>query len=327
MKKAIKENGFLFLIFLTIIVVAGREIIVACNQPKLPEFVHSPTDHWVAPSLYLNSTEGFNRQEIIYGEDLIANTARYFGPKGSVAQMSNGMNCQNCHLQAGTKPWGSNFGGVFSIYPKFNNRSGKTEGIESRVNDCFERSLNGSALDTAGKEMRAMVAYISWLGRDVPHGTRPKGSGIAELPYPDHAADPGEGQRLYAAKCARCHGAEGQGVSDVQNIGYLYPPVWGPKSYNTGAGLFRLSKLAGFIKDNMPFDIATHTNPALTDEEAWNIAAFVNTQPRPQKNTTQDWPDISKKPIDHPFGPYSDSFSETQHKFGPFKPIAAAHRQ
>jgi thiosulfate dehydrogenase len=64
-----------------------------------------------------------------------------------------------------------------------------------------------------------------------------------------------------------------------------------------------------------------HENTQLTDEEAWDVAAFVNSQPRPHMPVPQDWPDKSKKPIDHPFGPYADQFTEEQHKYGPFKPI------
>ena len=73
----------------------------------------------------------------------------------------------------------------------------------------------------------------------------------------------------------------------------------------------------------MPYGV-TFENPFLTDEEAWDVAAYVNSMPRPDKDLSQDWPDISKKPIDHPFGPYADSFSEEQHKYGPFDPIKAA---
>ena len=60
---------------------------------------------WEAPS---ESTipKGLEGEEILYGKDLIANTAQYLGPKGSVAAISNGMNCQNCHLDAGSRTWG-----------------------------------------------------------------------------------------------------------------------------------------------------------------------------------------------------------------------------
>lgn len=73
----------------------------------------------------------------------------------------------------------------------------------------------------------------------------------------------------------------------------------------------------------MPFKQATHDMPKLSTEEAWDVAAYVNSQSRPKKDLSKDWPDISKKPFDHPFGPYADDFSESQHKYGPYKPIIA----
>lgn len=254
---------------------------------------------------------------IRYGRDLIAHTARYLGPKGSIAALTNGMNCQNCHLEAGTKPWGNNYSAVSSTYPKFRDRSGSIESIYKRVNDCIERSLNGSPLDTNSREMQAITAYLHWLGRQVPKGTKPPGSGIADLPYLPRAADPEKGHTLYHLQCERCHGADGGGIPD--SSGFVYPPLWGPHSYNSGAGLYRISRLAGYIKNNMPFGVS-YTTPQLTSEEAWDLAAFINSQPRPAKTFSKDWPDITRKPIDYPFGPYADSFSEQQHKYGPYTP-------
>ena len=74
----------------------------------------------------------------------------------------------------------------------------------------------------------------------------------------------------------------------------------------------------------MPFGVATHSNPQLSDEEAWDVAAFINSQPRPVKKFAQDWPDVAEKSFDFPFGPYTDGFSEQQHKYGPFEPIQKA---
>ncbi|MBP6686839.1 MAG: c-type cytochrome [Lacibacter sp.] len=257
---------------------------------------------------------------IWYGHQLISNTSKYLGPKGSVLQITNGMNCQNCHLDAGTKPWGNNYGAVYTTYPKFRDRSGGTETIYKRVNDCIERSLNGTALDTASKEMQAIYSYIKWLGEDLKKGDKPKGSGIVELPYLNRAADAEKGKTVYVQKCQTCHGANGEGQLNMDGLTYTYPPLWGKNSYNVGAGLFRLSRFAGYVKNNMPQGTDYHA-PQLSDEEAWDVAAFVNSQPRPSKDLSSDWPDISKKPIDHPFGPYADSFTEQQHKYGPFAPI------
>jgi len=113
----------------------------------------------------------------------------------------------------------------------------------------------------------------------------------------------------------------------ADGLEYLYPPLWGDQSYNTGAGLFRLSNFAGYVHSNMPFNQATDKQPVLTAEECWDVAAYVNSRPRPNRRPGGDWPDISKKPVDHPFGPYADGHTEQQHKFGPYPPILAARKK
>jgi thiosulfate dehydrogenase len=234
------------------------------------------------------------------------------------------MNCQNCHLAAGTKPWGNNYSAVAATYPKYRDRSGTIESIEKRVNDCLERSLNGKALDSNSREMRAIVAYMHWLGSNVPKGQKPLGVGITALKNLDRPADPEKGKIVFIDKCQLCHGANGAGQPDtVAGTGYLYPPLWGPASYNIGAGLYRLSRMAGYVKDNMPFGVS-HGNSQLSEEQAWDVAAFINAQPHPYKDLSKDWPKKSTKPVDYPFGPYADSFSAQQHKFGPFDPIQQA---
>jgi thiosulfate dehydrogenase len=256
-----------------------------------------------------------------YGRDLIIQTSHFLGPMGTVMTISNGMNCQNCHLDGGTRFFGNNYSGVYSTYPKFRERSGSIENIYKRVNDCIQRSLNGTmGLDTNSREMQAIASYIEWLGKEVPKGKRPEGAGIAELAFLSRPADPVKGKLVYLLSCQRCHGANGEGKIKPDSSGYEFPPLWGDHSYTTAAGLFRLSRFAGFVKFNMPFD-APHNAKQLTDEEAWDVAAFVNSQPRPVKTFKEDWPNIAGKPFDYPFGPYIDTFSEKQHKFGPFEDI------
>lgn len=259
---------------------------------------------------------------IRYGKQLITNTAHYLGPKGKVLQISNGMNCQNCHIDAGRRSFGNNFSMVASSYPKFRERSGRMESIEFRVNDCMERSLNGKALDNSGKEMRAIVAYLKWVGKDVAKGTKIPDAAVEKLKFLDRPADTVKGKALYLAKCISCHGSNGQGVIKPDS-GYLYPPLWGPHSFNVGAGLYRITRMAGYIKNNMPLG-STYKNPQLSAEEAWDISAYVLSQPRPAKDLRNDWPKLHTKPFDYPFGPYVTKFSEKQHKYGPFKPIITA---
>ncbi len=294
---------------------------LSANEKKFIKIDTNFVNLWTAPSDWrMDRLSKEEKEKVRYGRDLIANTAQYLGPNGSVRQMSNGMNCQNCHLQAGTQPWGNNYFAVYSTYPRFRARSGSKESIVKRVNDCLERSLNGSALDSTSYEMQAIKAYIKWLGTDVPKKVSPKGAGIFKVKYLTRAANPEKGKLVYEKNCQSCHQASGEGTMAADGKTYTYPPLWGEHSYNTGAGLFRVSMFAGYVKYNMPYG-TTYEKPKLSDEEAWDVAAFVNSMPRPTKDLSGDWPDIAKKPIDHPFGPYTDSFSEQQHKYGPFKPI------
>jgi len=297
--------------------------IAEMRAPLIP--VYDKDKMWEVPDVYLAETDQ-HADLIAYGRDLIAHTQDYFGKSGLVRAASiNGLNCQNCHLDAGSKPFGNNYFAVESTYPKMRARSGALETVPKRINDCFQRSLNGQPLDTTSREMKAIVAYIHWLGTGVPKGETPKGTGLVELPFLDRPADPARGKKVYEEKCASCHGADGQGLP-IPESARDYPPLWGDDSYNEGAGLFRLSRFAGYVKANMPFG-ASYQNPQLSDEEAWDVAAFVNTQPRPKHPFLDtDWPKIEKKPFDHPFGPYTDTFPEIQHKYGTFKPIVQFYK-
>ncbi len=314
---------------LVLALIAVPFIIIYSNQPDKPkektpataaEIKKDAVAYWTAPDVG-NIADAKQKEQVEYGKDLIAHTAKYLGPNGSVLKISNGLNCQNCHLQAGTAVFGNNYGSVASLFPKFRARSGAVENVYKRVNDCFERSLNGKAIDTTGKEMQAIVAYINFLGTNVEKGKKAEGSGFKDIAYLDRATDPEKGQLVYTTKCQSCHQANGEGVFNADKTEYTFPALWGKNSYNDGAGLYRISNFAKYVKYNMPQG-TTYKEPQLTDEEAWDVAAFVNSQQRPDIAVPKDWPDKAKKPIDHPFGPYADAFTEKQHKYGPYKPIA-----
>lgn len=266
---------------------------------------------------------------ISYGKDLILYTSKYFGPKGTISPTTNGMNCTNCHLDAGTRDFGNNFKAVFANYPKFRERSGTMETLEKRINDCVQRSLNGSVLPAKSPELEAMISYINSVGKRIPKSSTPAGSGITTLKFLEVAANPEKGKVVYEKTCMQCHGTQGEGKISVGNdlSYYLYPPVWGENSYTISAGLNRIQKLSGFIYDNMPNKLSTHEKPFLTEEDAWNVAAYLLSQPRPKKFFPEDWPIIETKPIDYAFGPFADSFSEKQHKYGPFQEIVASRKK
>jgi thiosulfate dehydrogenase len=309
-----------------LLVMLGTVLVVSGNfrSRHTPQQIASfpgtaATPYWSPPSF---ASLGNSREDtrVRYGRDLIAHTALFLGPAGSVKRVTNGMNCQNCHLEAGAKIFGNNYSAVASTYPRFRERSGSLEDVFKRVNECMQRSLNGTPLDTASEEMQSIRSYIVWLGQGTTPGKKPAGAGLRDVPYLDRPADPAKGKKVYAAYCERCHGKDGKGAMSSDRRSYRYPPLWGNHSYTIGAGLFRISRFAAFVKSNMPFG-ARFDSTVLADEDAWDVAAFVNSQPRPSANLANDWPRLAAKPVDYPFGPHPDHFPDRQHKYGPFGPI------
>jgi thiosulfate dehydrogenase len=282
---------------------------------------------WIVPDSDKLPNDDWGRT-VRYGRDLIAKTSSLIGPE--VADPAhrfagNNLNCQNCHKDAGTKQFGLPFRGVYADFPNYRARSGAVGTLEDRIQGCMVRSMNGKPLPPEGAEMTAMVAYLKFLsvGRPVGAPTLGRGAGkMAELTRP---ADPARGRDIYANTCAACHGDQGQRVGAAGDAqGYAMPPLWGPDSFNDGAGMARLTNAANFIHNNMP-DGTTWQQPALSVDDSWDVAAFVESQPRPHKSDLErDFPNRLQKPVDAPYEPYPDHFSPEQHKFGPFQPIRDA---
>lgn len=187
--------------------------------------------------------------------------------------------------------------------------------------------MNGRALALDSPEMRAFLAYMRWLSIGTPAGAKLAGAGTLKIEEPARAADPGRGAQVFSRICAACHGADGQGQRAETGAGYRFPPLWGPDSFNNGAGMSRLLTAASYAKRNMPIG-TTYAAPVLTDEEAYDVAAYLSSQDRPEKpNLDNDFPVRLQKPVDTPYGPYADDFSPEQHRFGPFEPIRATVRK
>ena len=274
--------------------------------------------------------DDLNSEMIKYGYALIAETYKYIGPENGNPKMiytGNNLSCKNCHLDAGTKPFAAPYLGVTARFPQYRGRENTIGSIEERINGCMERSMNGKKLPTDSKEMRAMVSYMSWLGKDIPAGHKVKGAGFAKIEIPDRAVDLENGKKVYDAQCIACHGEDGAGVKNGNGLGYTYPPLWGDDTYNHGAGMNRVLTAAAFIKGNMPFG-ATADNPMISDENAYDVAGYIDSKQRPMKaNTEVDYPDLKRKPVSTPYGPWDDDFSAEQHKFGPFPPIIAFYKE
>jgi thiosulfate dehydrogenase len=265
-----------------------------------------------------------------YGRRLLRDTALYIGPDHEDPDMrysGTRMACASCHLDTGTKP------GTLSLlpsapkYPRDSGRDGGMRDLRDRINGCMQRSMNGRPLPRDSVEMMAMERYILGLNEqyEVMGATNRTSDEQAAFAEPDRAASPEAGQIVYENRCQVCHGADGQGLFATGNPenGYVFPPLWGPDSYNNGAGMNRVLTAARFIKARMPFGQAD-----LTDDQAYDVSAYINSHPRPIKaNLEVDYPDRSRKPIDSPYPPYADDFPQEQHKYGPFRPIREYYEQ
>lgn len=263
-----------------------------------------------------------------YGYDLTTETYAHIGPEVADEAMrysGNNLSCTSCHQEAATKPYAMPWVGVSSAFPQYRARENDLQTVEERVNGCMERSMAGKALPLGGPEMRAFTAYIHFLSRGIPTGAKVIGAGTIPDAAPNRAADPVAGKLVFDEHCVVCHGEDGMGerngeVGDL--AGYLYPPLYGTDSYNDGAGMYRMVMAYRYILANMPQG-ADHENRQLTPDQAYDVAAYINSQPRGQKaGMENDFPDLLRKAPDMPFAPWAGDFPAEQHKYGPFKPIA-----
>lgn len=207
------------------------------------------------------------RDEVMTGYNIILHTNKIL-PKN----VEDRLTCNNCHFAGGNTLGGKRGGisllGVDRIYPRYAERLGKVIDLEERINNCFMRSMNGRPIPRDSKEMRAIVTYFKWISSKVPERKNYPWLGMEPLAS-KHTPNPKNGAKIYARNCSSCHMKNGEGTEHN-------PPLWGPHSFNDGAGMYHLPKLASFIFNNMPYN-----DPFLTEEQALDVAAFLTKQRRP----------------------------------------------
>ncbi len=211
---------------------------------------------------------------IAYGREAIVDTKSVAG-----GYVTADMSCGACHIEGGTKPRGGSFIGVSGRFPQWNRRAHRVIALQDRIAECFLYSMNGRAPAYSSKLMIAIVAYIGWLSRGTVIGAKQPLSDRYIEPLPTGSPDLSHGAALYAQKCAACHQSNGAGLSST------FPPLWGPTSFNAGAGMAHIDRMTGFVHRNMP----QNAPGTLSLDEAYDVAAFVLQHRRPhfQANVLQ----------------------------------------
>ncbi|WP_071057980.1 c-type cytochrome [Pelistega sp. MC2] len=239
-------------------------------EPKDDEFVHIPPS---MADLEASNIHPKLKEAIKRGYDLFTNTQQLKGKN-----VFNNMNCVSCHMGEGRRPFAGPVWAAVVTLPDFRGKNGHVNNLEERIVGCFSFSMNGKPPEYGSDDMVALTAYHQWLAKGVPVYPDVKlyGRGYPKLKDPAEKPDFARGKALYEQNCAACHGENGAGL--VQNGKVQFPALWGDDSFNWGAGAARVFTLAAFIKYNMPLGKA----PSLTDQEAWDLAQYVNSQERPQ---------------------------------------------
>jgi thiosulfate dehydrogenase len=205
-------------------------------------------------------------QSIAYGYAIVVRTHRLMKK-----YVRADLQCADCHIGAGTQPRGGSFIGTYARFPQWNKRAHRVITLQDRIAECFLYSMNGRAPAYSSKAMIAIVAYIAWLSRGTAVGAAQPRSDRYIEPLPSRPASIARGAVLFAHNCTRCHDVNGQGLSGV------YPPLWGPRSFNDGAGMAQIDRMTGFVRHNMPQDAPG----SLTVGQAYDVAAFVLSHRRP----------------------------------------------
>ena len=209
--------------------------------------------------------------EVRMGEKIFREPATY-----ASAFVGNQLRCSNCHLSAGRLAGASPMWGAYVAYPAYRSKNKHVNSFEERLQGCFRFSMNGKAPKLGDPVLVALESYSYFLAHGAPTGVDLPGRGFPKLAKPPIAADYARGAQVYAQNCASCHGGDGLGQSSGGKI--VFPALWGPQSYNWGAGMGSIKNAAEFIRANMPLGLGG----SLSVQQAWDVATYMDSQVRPQ---------------------------------------------
>lgn len=208
------------------------------------------------------------------GMDIFQDTKRHAGKY--VGKDSN-LRCASCHLDAGRLANSAPLWGAYVSYPTYRSKNKHVNTFQERLQGCFNFSMNGKPPPFGDPVLVALESYAYWLASGAPIDPKIRGRGYPKVPDPPMQKDFVRGKLVFEKNCAICHGANGEGQADAKG-NPNFPALWGKKSYNWGAGMSSIKNAAGFIKANMPLGLGG----TLSDQEAWDVAMFIDSQDRPQ---------------------------------------------
>jgi thiosulfate dehydrogenase len=205
--------------------------------------------------------------QIAYGHDIIVDTQ-----KAMPANVKAGMSCEACHVNGGTQARAGSLVGTYATFPQWNKRSKRVIALQDRIAECFLYSMNGTPPAYSSKQMVAIVSYIAWLSRGTPTFSTPAPGVSFVVKVPSTPPNIVHGAKLYATQCSACHQIDGGGIAGA------FPPLWGPKSFNNGAGMAHPDRMTGFIMYDMP----QNAPGTLSLADSYDIAGFILSHPRPK---------------------------------------------
>jgi thiosulfate dehydrogenase len=205
------------------------------------------------------------------GENIFHDTQHY-----APHFVGNALQCSNCHLDRGRLAGAAPLWAAYVAYPAYRAKNHHVNTFEERMQGCFRFSMNGATPPAGDKVLVALQTYAYFLAKGAPIGVDLPGRNYPKLKKPAKF-DYAHGQQVYAGHCALCHGDQGQGRTGADGR-VVFPPLWGPQSYNWGAGMASIDDAAAFVKANMPLGLGG----SLNEDEAWDVAAYLDSQERPQ---------------------------------------------